>query len=187
MSAEKTTPATATAADVIEPTRVSVDDAALDTEATMKGQAADEGYELFTEAGEISYTEEESAAVRRKLDLHLLPLMCFLYGICYVDKACLSWAVLFNFREDLNLTGDQYSWGSSVFYFGYLVAQYPFNYLLQKYKTGRVLGYCVCSWGVLMIAYVHFSLAPCPRGERDGRKRKHLTTPLSPLPYRLVY
>ena len=114
--------------------------------------ATDEGYEMFADSEDISYTDEEAAAVVRKLDLHLLPLMCFLYGICYVDKACLAWAVLFDFRKDLGLTGNQYSWGSSVFYFGYLIAQYPFNYFLQKYRTGRILGSCVCVWGVLMIA-----------------------------------
>ncbi|KAH8885747.1 MFS general substrate transporter [Thozetella sp. PMI_491] len=109
---------------------------------------------MFAEAGDVFYTEEESAAIRRKLDWHLLPLMCFLYGICYVDKACLAWAVLFDFRKDLNLTGDQYNWGTSVFYFGYLVAQYPFNYLLQRYHTGRILGWCIVSWGVLMISHI---------------------------------
>lgn len=118
---------------------------------TAAGQKTDEGYDMFADSEDLSYTEEESAAVLRKLDLHLLPLMCFLYGICYVDKACLSWAVLFDFRKDLKLTGDQYSWGSSIFYFGYLVAQYPFNYLLQKYQTGRILGWCVVCWGILMV------------------------------------
>jgi MFS transporter, ACS family, allantoate permease len=116
------------------------------------GQKPDEGYDMFAESGDLVYTVEEAAEVRKRLDWHLLPLMCFLYGICYVDKACLSWAVLFDFRKDLGLTGDQYSWGSSVFYFGYLVAQWPLNYFIQRYHTGRILGWCVVSWGILMLA-----------------------------------
>jgi ACS family allantoate permease-like MFS transporter len=126
--------------------------APIEKGADVNGHASDEGYDMFAQSSDIFYTDEEAMTVRRKLDWHLLPLMCFLYGICYVDKACLAWAVLFNFRKDLGLTGDQYSWGSSIFYFGYLVAQWPCNYMLQKYHTGRILGYCVISWGILMVA-----------------------------------
>lgn len=122
------------------------------THPDLKGQVADEGYELFGEANAESFTEEESRAVRRKLDLYLLPLMCFLYGLNYVDKVAMGWAVLFEFREDLNLQGTEYSWASSMFYFGYLVAQYPANYILQRFNTVRVLSISTIIWGALMIA-----------------------------------
>lgn len=35
--------------------------------------------------------------------------MCFRYGLKYVDKVAMGWAVLFDFREDLNLKGTEYS------------------------------------------------------------------------------
>ncbi|KAH6976578.1 major facilitator superfamily domain-containing protein [Ilyonectria destructans] len=114
----------------------------------------DEGYELFDEAAAQQCTPEQANAVRRKLDLHLLPLMCAMYGLNYVDKVAMGWAVLFNFRDDLHLVGDQYSWASSMFYFGYLVAQYPANYILQRYKTARVISISTISWGLLMVAHL---------------------------------
>ena len=77
--------------------------------------------------------------------------MCLLYGLNYVDKVAMGWAVLFNFREDLGLVGTQYSWASSMFYFGYLVSQYPANYILQKFPTARVLSISVICWGILML------------------------------------
>lgn len=119
---------------------------------SLKGEVADEGYELFDESCPEAFSPEQGNAVRRKLDLHLLPLMCGLYGLNYVDKVAMGWAVLFNFREDLNLQGDEYSWASSMFYFGYLVAQYPANYMLQRYDTVRILSLSTISWGALMIA-----------------------------------
>lgn len=117
----------------------------------LKGEKADEGYDLFVEAT-TPFTEEASNAVRKKIDLHLLPLMCLVYGLNYVDKVAIGYAVLFNFRTDLHLVGDQYSWASSMFYFGYLAAQYPANYLLTKYQPAKLLGGAVLCWGILMLA-----------------------------------
>ncbi|KAL3477279.1 major facilitator superfamily domain-containing protein [Aspergillus californicus] len=128
--------------------------------ADTKGQVADEGYELFDEAELEAYTEAEAAAVRRKLDLYLLPLMCAMYGLNYVDKVAMGWAVLFDFRQDLGLQGTQYSWASSMFYFGYLAAQYPANYILQRYKTARVISISTIAWGVLMLGHLGLKSFP---------------------------
>ncbi|EMR64278.1 putative allantoate permease protein [Eutypa lata UCREL1] len=129
-------------------------DGTVDNEVAMKGEVADEGYELFDEASPQAVSQEAKDAVRRKIDLHLLPLMCALYGLNYVDKVALGWAVLFNFRQDLGLVGTEYSWASSMFYFGYLIAQYPANYILQRYRTARILSLSVITWGVLMLAHL---------------------------------
>jgi hypothetical protein len=126
----------------------------ISTEVAFKGENADEGYDLFKEAQQRADTisQEASDAVRRKIDLHLLPWMCLLYGLNFVDKVAMGWATMFNFREDLGLVGTQYAWAGAIFYIGYLAAQYPANYLLQKYKRARILSYAVITWGVLMLA-----------------------------------
>ena len=123
-----------------------------DNDMGIKGEIAYEGYELFEDSAPTPITPEQSKAVRRKIDLHLLPLMCALYGLNYVDKVAMGYAVLFDFRSDLNLVGTDYSWASSMFYFGYLAAQYPANYILQRYQTARILSLSVITWGILMLA-----------------------------------
>ncbi|KAL7622755.1 hypothetical protein AAE478_006433 [Parahypoxylon ruwenzoriense] len=140
--------------DDIEATTAPREGTVVDMETAMKGDVADEGYELFDESSPQAVSQEAKDAVRRKIDLRLLPLMCALYGLNYVDKVALGWAVLFNFRQDLGLVGTEYSWASSMFYFGYLVAQYPANYILQRYRTARILSLSVISWGVLMLAHL---------------------------------
>ncbi|KAK1708637.1 putative allantoate permease [Colletotrichum lupini] len=127
-------------------------DTASGHEVALKGQVADEGYDIFEEGIAHSVPQDIANAVRRKIDRHLLALMCLLYGLNYVDKVAMGWAVLFDFRKDLGLVGDEYSWASSMFYFGYLAAQYPANYMLQRYKTVRILSSAVIIWGVLMLA-----------------------------------
>jgi len=49
-----------------------------------------------------------------------------------VDKTTLSYAAIFGIREDLNLTGEEYSWLSSVFYFGWLIWAIPSNLIMQR-------------------------------------------------------
>ncbi|KAH9886180.1 major facilitator superfamily domain-containing protein [Xylariomycetidae sp. FL2044] len=140
-----------TNADIIEPTTSHT--GAVEA-SELKGEVADEGYELFDETSPQDASEEAADAVRRKIDRHLLPLMCALYGLNYVDKVAMGWAVLFDFREDLGLVGTQYSWASSMFYFGYLVAQYPANFILQRYQTARILSISILTWGILMLAHL---------------------------------
>lgn len=47
-----------------------------------------------------------------------------------------------------NLKGQDYSWASSIFYFGYLIAQYPSSILMQKLPIGRYFGVMIILWGV---------------------------------------
>lgn len=91
-------------------------DSVLEKKGVLKDQKADEGYEFFEEGVSQSIPQDVADAVRRKIDMHLLVLMCALYGLNYVDKVAIGWAVLFNFRKDLGLVGDEYSWASSMFY-----------------------------------------------------------------------
>ncbi|CAH2352058.1 allantoate permease [[Candida] railenensis] len=117
----------------------------------------DRGFELFKEAvgnEKVEVDPKESSKVARKLDLYMLPIMFILYGINYVDKAALGWAVLFTFEADLHLTGDDYSWVSSIFYFGYLGAQYPASYCLRRFPVGKVIGITTVCWSFIMLAHM---------------------------------
>lgn len=44
-------------------------------------------------------------------------------------------------REDLKLSGSQYSWLSSIFYFGFLAWAFPTNFLMQRFPLGKYLGF----------------------------------------------
>ncbi|KAL3461630.1 major facilitator superfamily domain-containing protein [Aspergillus heterothallicus] len=120
----------------------------------IKSLKADEGYDIFVANQGRHFTDEESKRVARKLDWHLLPCMCVFYGLNYVDKVIMGWAVLFTFKEDLGLVGNQYSWASSVFYFGYLAAQYPANFLLQRFSTSKILAIGTLTWGAIIVLHM---------------------------------
>lgn len=70
----------------------------------------------------IEYNPEEGRSVLRKIDLHLLPMLTWVYMIQFADKTSLNYASVMGVREDTHLdpNSDQFSWVSSIFYTGYI-------------------------------------------------------------------
>ncbi|KAF9692789.1 hypothetical protein EKO04_008999 [Ascochyta lentis] len=106
------------------------------------------------EKGEVveiaaTYTPEEEKKVLRKIDITILPLMCIVFFMQYLDKQSLSYASVFGLLTDLSLTSMQYSWCSSIFYVGQLVAEYPFIYLMSKLPLTKFVGATVIIWGIV--------------------------------------
>ncbi|KAI5124502.1 hypothetical protein M0805_003027 [Coniferiporia weirii] len=131
------------AGDIVE---VSVDDREL---------LENVGLQEFIEAQKsgITLTPESNKKIVFKIDCHVLSLM-FITGILqFLDKTALNYANLFGIRADLSLTGNQFSWLASLFYLGYLVAQFPASYLFTRFPTGKILGVCTVCWGITVLAF----------------------------------
>ncbi|KAH8828016.1 major facilitator superfamily domain-containing protein [Flagelloscypha sp. PMI_526] len=87
----------------------------------------------------------------RKVDMIILPILAVCYFFYYVDKTTLSYAAIFGIKDDLGLHGTQYSWLSSVFYFGWLAWAVPTNLLMQRSPPSTYLGVNICMWGILLM------------------------------------
>lgn len=116
---------------------------------TTAVQDRDDAIDIFAGEEDFHYTPKEEAWVKWKLDLILLPLMFFTYVFASVDKIGLSEASIFGIRKDDHLVGQQYSWCSSIFFFGYLISQYPNSRLMQKLPLGKYFGGMVIMWGLV--------------------------------------
>ncbi|KAJ4213708.1 hypothetical protein NW759_010704 [Fusarium solani] len=79
------------------------------------------------------YDHLEAKKVRQKIDWRIMPLMVVTNTIGAVDKIIVSNAALYGMIEDTRLVGQQYNWMVSIFYLGWLVAEYPANAILQKF------------------------------------------------------
>lgn len=77
----------------------------------------------FVNGEQVQFTPEEEAAVLRKIDWALMPLLCWIYALQFADKTSLNYASLMGIREDTGLDphSQQYSWASSIFYAGYIL------------------------------------------------------------------
>lgn len=72
----------------------------------------------------VQPTPEEEAAVIRKLDYRLVPLVFFLYMLSVLDRSNLGNARLAGMEEDINLSGFRYNWLGTIFYIAYIISQW---------------------------------------------------------------
>ncbi|TWU72972.1 hypothetical protein ED733_003903 [Metarhizium rileyi] len=77
--------------------------------------------------------------------------MAFSYLFQFLDKSALGFTAIMGLREDLQLTGKEYSWSSGIYYVGYLVASYPAAMLMVRWKVGKVISMSVLVWGIVLM------------------------------------
>ncbi|KAL3418652.1 putative vitamin H transporter [Phlyctema vagabunda] len=101
-----------------------------------------------------------SKKVLRKIDMYILPFLCITYGLQFLDKTSLGYSSVFGIIPDNNLKGQDYSWASSIFYFGYMLAEYPGVALMQRFPIAKFLACNIIAWaGILMITAACSSFA----------------------------
>ncbi|RAO73324.1 uncharacterized protein BHQ10_009336 [Talaromyces amestolkiae] len=87
----------------------------------------------------------------RKVDLLLMPLLAGTYMLQYIDKSALAYSSVFDLFKTTHMSSNQYSWLASIFYFAYLVAEYPWGYLAQKTKMAKVVSGNIVAWGGMLM------------------------------------
>ncbi|KAI1215175.1 MFS general substrate transporter [Annulohypoxylon truncatum] len=112
--------------------------------------------EMYKEAlqqypDDTAIDKESERKLKRKLDIRILPLLSICYFFYYVDKTTLSYAAIFGIESDLHMTGSEYSWLSSIFYFGWLFWSIPSNLIMQRCPPAWYLAFNIFMWGVLLM------------------------------------
>ncbi|RDW93611.1 uncharacterized protein DSM5745_00933 [Aspergillus mulundensis] len=109
----------------------------------------------------------EASQALQKVDRRLIPLLFITYMLAFMDKTILSSAAVFGLIEDTHLVGQQYSWVSSAFYFGYLLWEWvcsprsglpslqltdikPTNFLIPRVPVAKYLAANTFFWGTVV-------------------------------------
>lgn len=81
---------------------------------------ADAALHLLKETGGLRHPVDPEASKRllRKIDLHIMPLICIVYFLQYIDKTAISYASVTGIIQDTGLHGNQFNWVASIFFFG---------------------------------------------------------------------
>jgi ACS family allantoate permease-like MFS transporter len=113
----------------------------VDSKIMKHSHDADEAMKAFqgTEGQVITIDEATNRRLLRIIDWHMMPLMCIVYGMNYLDsmihlhgpsrrrvliytpclaETTISYASVMGLQKDLHLVGDNYQWLGSMFYFG---------------------------------------------------------------------
>ena len=81
---------------------------------------ADEAMNAFEGHEKLHVDETTNKRLLKKIDWNIMPLMCVVYGLNYLDKTTLSYASVMGIKKDIHLKGDEYQWLGSMFYFGFV-------------------------------------------------------------------
>ncbi|KAF9885386.1 hypothetical protein FE257_013004 [Aspergillus nanangensis] len=96
------------------------------------------------------YNQEREAALLRKVDWRLLPVLSIFYLISYIDRANMGNARLYGLEDDLGLSPQQYSWCLTIFFIPYAVFEVPSNLMLKFLKPSIWLPTIMLVWGLTM-------------------------------------
>jgi MFS family permease len=96
-------------------------------------------------------TESEARRVLWKIDLIIIPLIMVTVVLGAIDKVIISNAAIYGMKADTHLTGNEYSWVGSIFYFGYLAFEYPAALLIQRLPVAKLYTGMVLGWAILLL------------------------------------
>ncbi|KAK2768633.1 hypothetical protein FQN54_000489 [Arachnomyces sp. PD_36] len=113
----------------------------------MPTVAVDQAWDyLEAHGGGASAAEEPYSlkALRRKIDLRIVPLMFFCYTMQFIDKVLINYAAVMGLNEDLKLQGNDFTNAATSFFIAYLIA--------EKVPGAKWLGGNVILWGIAAAA-----------------------------------
>ncbi|KAG6827140.1 hypothetical protein H0H92_013058 [Tricholoma furcatifolium] len=128
-----------------------IDDKTSSYHIEVSSRVVDTAAELSSGNSEID--PQEALRVRKKIDRHILPLMCILYWIQYMDKTTLGSSAILGISESTHLSTAQYNWLGTVFYLSYLAFEFPQNLALQRFPVGKWMSANITVWGIALCAH----------------------------------
>ncbi|KAF7587166.1 hypothetical protein BBP40_007652 [Aspergillus hancockii] len=87
-----------------------------------------------------------------KIDWHVVPCLCLMYLLAFLDRVNISNAAILGLQEDLKIeTGTKYNTALTIFFIPYIIFEIPSNILLKKLKPHLWLSLCMFGFGLVMV------------------------------------
>lgn len=96
---------------------------------------------------------DEALRLRKKIDRHVMPLMCVLFGIQILDKITLGSAAILGMQRATHLTTNEFNWLGTAFYIGYILFEYPQNLALQRFPVGKWISINIFVWAIALACH----------------------------------
>ncbi|KAK1996656.1 major facilitator superfamily transporter, partial [Colletotrichum falcatum] len=99
--------------------------------------------------GSAKKTDPEEIKLVRKLDWRIMPTLCVMYFLNYVDRNAIAQARLDNLEQDLGMSGTQFNTAVSILFVGYVLMQVPSNMLITRIRPGLYMSAWMLVWAVV--------------------------------------
>lgn len=88
-----------------------------------------------------------------KVDMRVIPVLCVLYLLAFLDRVNIANARSFGLEADLGLdpTSLQFSTAVVIFFVPYILFEIPSNILLKRFKPSRWLSGCMFMFGLMTV------------------------------------
>ncbi|KAJ3513868.1 hypothetical protein NMY22_g14913 [Coprinellus aureogranulatus] len=96
---------------------------------------------------------DDANKLRRKIDKHLLPLMCFTFVIMIADQVVVAQSAILGIFEGAHLTQDQFNWLATILYITILALEYPQNLALQRFPIAKWMSLNIFVWAAALLAH----------------------------------
>jgi MFS family permease len=121
-----------------------------DTDLKANAEAAE-----YPETGLPAQDEDfkrKEAALVRKLDLFIAPVMMMLMLISYLDRGNIGFAATQGMAADIGLKGNQLNTAVSIFYIFYILAEFPTSIYVKRLQFNRVIPIITFCWGLVCMS-----------------------------------
>ena len=99
----------------------------------------------------------EQATIRR-VAWRLIPFLCLLYVIAFVDRVNVGFAAL-TMSRDLHLSPAMFGFGAGVFFLAYFLFEVPSNILLERVGARRWIARVMITWGLVSLGFAFIRTA----------------------------
>jgi ACS family tartrate transporter-like MFS transporter len=93
----------------------------------------------------------QEQAVVRKVALRLIPFLCLLYFVAFLDRVNVGFAAL-TMNTDIGLSASAYGVGAGIFFLGYFLFEVPSNLLLKRFGARRWIARIMVTWGLVSMS-----------------------------------
>ncbi|KAL1873791.1 hypothetical protein Plec18167_006309 [Paecilomyces lecythidis] len=98
-------------------------------------------------------TPEKEKRLQWKLYFHVIALLTFINLMLFIDKSTLSYSTLLGLFDETHINDTQYNNLNTLFYVGYIIAQAPGHYLMQRLPLGRFVAITVFIWSIIIFLH----------------------------------
>ncbi|OAG37621.1 hypothetical protein AYO21_08229 [Fonsecaea monophora] len=94
------------------------------------------------------YARQLEKRVVRKFDLHVLPIICMMYLLSFLDRSNIGNAKIAGMQEDLDLDSNRYAWLLQIFYISFIVFE-PFILCWKRFPPHWCATAAITTWGLV--------------------------------------